>query len=399
MTTTLLSATAWKSNIWKLYLFFFFQGLVFAYVIERLFGLERGLTVQDMVYVEVAYAAIVLLLEVPTGALADRWSRKKMIIISAIFSFFEFFILIFAHNIWMFILSACAAAIGGAFASGTINALFYDSLKAIDQEKEYEKVLGRSELFEALAGGIAAVFGAAIASRFSLTLPYIISLVSIIISIVIAFTLHDPPIKTSTEEVKFFEHIKDAWNIIRRNHALLFMIFYGIFVGSAWIYLDEYWQIYAQSVEVPIAAFGVVSLCFLGIRSICSMFAYKLKKILSYKTIFSILLLISTLSLITAGFIKSWWGILFLFLAYGTYYFTEPLLSGYIHHQIESKHRATVDSLYSLLLRFGSLGIGLAFGFVATQFSIFWGITFLGILLLVYALLYLPLQVKFLKKQ
>ena len=39
---------ALKANIWKMKAYWFCHSLIFAYVIERLFGLERGLNVQKI---------------------------------------------------------------------------------------------------------------------------------------------------------------------------------------------------------------------------------------------------------------------------------------------------------------------------------------------------------------
>jgi hypothetical protein len=47
-----------KSNVWKLYSYWFFHNLVFAYVIERLFWQQRGISVQQVVYTEIIYAAV-----------------------------------------------------------------------------------------------------------------------------------------------------------------------------------------------------------------------------------------------------------------------------------------------------------------------------------------------------
>lgn len=37
-----------KANLWKLRAYWFCHSLIFAYVIERLFRLERGLDIQQM---------------------------------------------------------------------------------------------------------------------------------------------------------------------------------------------------------------------------------------------------------------------------------------------------------------------------------------------------------------
>ncbi|MDK2931206.1 MAG: hypothetical protein PWR07_1337 [Bacillota bacterium] len=81
-----------RANISKLYAFWFFHNLVFAYVIERLFWAGRGITIPQVVYLEILYSVVVFLLEVPTGALADRFGRKPMMILGAVFSFGEMLI-------------------------------------------------------------------------------------------------------------------------------------------------------------------------------------------------------------------------------------------------------------------------------------------------------------------
>src|SRR5690554_5985350 len=89
-------------NVWKLYAFRFLSSLVPAYVIERLFWEERGMTIQMVVYTEIIFAITVLLFEVPTGIVADRWGRKQMMILSAVLGCFEFLILLFATEFWHF---------------------------------------------------------------------------------------------------------------------------------------------------------------------------------------------------------------------------------------------------------------------------------------------------------
>lgn len=56
------------------------------------------------------YSAVALLLEVPTGALADRIGRKPMMILGATFSFGELLILTYD---WSFGAFACAIFVVG----------------------------------------------------------------------------------------------------------------------------------------------------------------------------------------------------------------------------------------------------------------------------------------------
>ena len=53
-----------QSNIWKLYGYYFFHNFILAYVIERLYWEQRGMTIQHVVYTEIIYAVIIIILEI-----------------------------------------------------------------------------------------------------------------------------------------------------------------------------------------------------------------------------------------------------------------------------------------------------------------------------------------------
>ena len=156
-------------NIKLLYANRFFHNLVFAYVIERLFWQQRGMTVQMVVYTEIIYATTIIILELPTGILADKWSRKNMLVLGAALTCFEFPILIFAHSFWHFGIVVFIAGISTSFVSGSEYALLYDSLKCHNKENTFEKVLGRLLAFDFSAVVLAGLSGSFLASRFVLS--------------------------------------------------------------------------------------------------------------------------------------------------------------------------------------------------------------------------------------
>ncbi len=378
-----------RANVWKFYAYWFCHSLIFAYVIERLFALERGLSIQQMVFIEIIYAVVVMTLEVPTGAIADRWSRSKMMVISAFFIFFEFFVLIFAYDFWLFALSALSAAIGGALASGTSNALLYDSLKMTREESRFEKELARIGAFEAAAGLIAALAGGWIAVQFNLITTYVLSLIGVTAAFLIALTFRDPPVHTTTGEIEFSQHIKQAFSFIWSRKKILFVIIYGTVMGAAWIYVDEFWQIYAQETGFPVLLFGLFSGVLFFPETFGGFLAPLLNKYLKERSIYLLLLAISLMSMLSMSLIHTPFGLIFLFAAILSYYVTKPLVTGFLHHQTESKHRATVESFYALMFRLGGIIIGLPFGYISTEYSIFAGFAFLGGVLLLYGCIFL----------
>lgn len=136
-----------KLNVVLSYFIVFFHNLIFAYVIERLFSLSRGIDLQELALLEVVYCACVILLEVPSGYIADIWSRKKLMVIGAFLTCLEFAICIYAHSLWLFILATVVTGIGKAFTSGADNAILYDSLKLLKREESFKKTFERHKNF------------------------------------------------------------------------------------------------------------------------------------------------------------------------------------------------------------------------------------------------------------
>jgi MFS family permease len=387
-----------KSNVWKLYAYWFFHNLIFAYVIERLFWQQRGISVQQVVYIEIIYASVIILIEVPTGSLADKWSRKNMMVLSAVFCICEFLILIFAHNFWHFAAAVFIAAISKALSSGTSNALLYDSLKLIGEEKSFEKILGRIRFFDYSAATFAALIGSYAASKEGYVFNYWISLISVFVALIISFTLVEPNIKTSTEEKEFWTYIKTSFKFLKNQTSLKFVLLYGIIIATCLTYVDEFWQLYVKEVNIPVIYFGIISGASFLIVSISGIFAYKIKEKFSYKVIYSFLLVIFTTTLLISSYITSKIGLVFIFLMYSATGLIDPLVSGYLHHRTNSETRATVESFQSLASRIVIIVVGLIFGKLSTNYSVFIGFRFLGFFALLYSVYYLLFQFKYLKE-
>jgi predicted MFS family arabinose efflux permease len=374
-----------RSNIWKLRAYWFFHSLIFAYVIERVFAQSRGLSVQDMVSVEIVYAVATLVLEVPTGALADRWSRKYTLILSSVFVILEFFVLIFAHQLWLFWLSAVMAACGVALASGTANAFLYDSLQALEESETFEQQLGRIGVGESVAGLIGALGGAWVADRWGLTWPYGLSLVGTVMALGIGLSLREPPRSGYQDEDEppagnSWQHMQQAFHFLRVRPLLLRAVAYATVIGAMFVYVDEYVQLYLQSVGVPLVLFGVWYAVYMVGEASFRALSWRLKRY-GFKA-WGYLALGAAGGLSLAAMMPTFWGLIPLLGAFACMWMSQPLTTGYLHHQTPSSHRATVESCANLLTSLVSVGVGLTFGAIATHFDIFVGYRYLAVLLL-----------------
>lgn len=103
-----------------------------------LYLLGKGLSYTEAILLDTFSAVTSLVFEVPSGILADRYSRKKLIIIGEIIIFINFLILLVSSHYVVFVIGALLSGIGDACVSGTGEAFIYDSLL---QEKEEDKYL------------------------------------------------------------------------------------------------------------------------------------------------------------------------------------------------------------------------------------------------------------------
>jgi MFS family permease len=119
----------------------------------------RGLDIKYVFWLSVVWSVAALLSEIPSGILADRFGRKRTLILGAFFFLVFNVILMFANSPWHFALVfVCMASAFSCF-SGTEEALLRESLTELgiceEQNDRYGKQLASRVIFPvigALAG-------------------------------------------------------------------------------------------------------------------------------------------------------------------------------------------------------------------------------------------------------
>ncbi len=370
----------YRQNVWKLYAVRLFQSLIPAYVIERLFWEMRGMTIQQVIFTEIIFAVTIILLEIPSGVLADKWSRKNLLILGALLGSCEFAILLFANEFWHFALVVFLAGIGHSLTSGSETALLYDSLLLHDEQSKFEKYVGRMHAFDLSSATVAALCGGLIASHYGLELNYWLSLASMLVALFASLTLKEPTFKEQSEEaVPLIRYVQASLRFFRGNPGVSLVILTAMVTGSAISLLDEFWQIYVERLGMPVLYFGLLSAGLLILRLPGSLFAHLLVRRFSYRFLFSTVSLIFAAGFALAAAWKGFGGLAAFMVICLFSGIAEPLASGYLHHRIDSGMRATMDSFQSLGLNIVHSVIGLGFGYYATKLDIFGGYGFIAV--------------------
>lgn len=347
-----------KSFLRNYYISSTLYDFVFAYAIYTVFFSLNGLSVFQISLLLSWWAFTSVVLEVPSGALADHWSRRKMLIIAPVIKSLCFVIWFFAYgNIYLYGLGFLFWSIGSTFVSGTTEALLYDYLAHNNKKEEYEKILGRKKFYFYLGLAGADITGGIIA-YYSIGWTLIFSVIPLLLSAFFASLLREAPKEQSTEEIHYFDHIRQSYKEIKGSKTLFYLAVFA-FAISIFEDLEELDQLYYKLVNIPLLYFGILGAIYAVLRALGSKYAFKLK---GKKWVFYVFSFFAAVLLLLVGFYP---GIPMVVLLLVSYLFATPLITlnaAKIQHCIASdKSRATVTSAVSLLI--GLLGIVIIIGF------------------------------------
>jgi len=335
---------SYKSFLLNYYLTGFFYQFIFAYAIYTVLFNIRGLSVFQISLLLSWWALVGVLLEIPTGALADSWSRRKMLTIAPIIKSLCFVIWFFANgNFYLYALGFVFWSTGSSFVSGTTEALLYDTLTYAGKKDDYEKVLGRKKSYQWIAVALSTLSGGFIASQ-NLDWAIIFSVAPLILSALFASQLKDVPKVETTGETHYLEYIRIAFNEIKTNRILLYLFVYLLAI-SLFGGLEEFDQLYFQLAKLPLFAFGIAGFLWSASNAIGAYYAYKLKRFASVSY------LLPFLSGILLVFVAKYPSIPMIGLLFASYLITPPLkvlVESSIQHNISSVSRATVTSVSHL---------------------------------------------------
>ena len=149
------------------------EGFMLWVPIEKLFQTEIGFDAASIGLMAAAYAAVVHLLEVPTGILADRWSRKGILIASSVAAAASALIGGLSQSVGLYIVAAMVLGVYFALSSGTVDSVVYDTVvEETGSSDLYERSIGRVRVVESIALAGSALLGGVLAELTSPRLTY-----------------------------------------------------------------------------------------------------------------------------------------------------------------------------------------------------------------------------------
>ena len=378
-----------RSNIGRYYLATSLSAFAFYTPIIQLFYLVHGLTVFKIAILGVVWTVTRMILEVPSSVLADKWGRKRVMMISTIFTILQLITLIYSREYIFFVLASVWSAGAFAFLSGVDVAFFYDTLKSLKMEANFDKLWAKQQIYQQIPFTIA-FLASGVLFNISPSLPFKLSLLFMIPSAIMIAMLTEPKFHKPVEEVKPLANFKQSVQLIFNNQHLKFILLFTLIFSLGSDYSYGYGQVYLNQMSMPVVLFGVVFVFKSFLCTVSANAVSPLRKKISDRGLFGFqIIAVAVLLFImvaTNNFVVGAFCFALTAIPYG---FFEISKSSYMHRQIESHRRATVGSLISFFVAVMFLILEPIFGRLADGYSIKLPFLIIAVIMSVYSVYYL----------
>ncbi len=369
----------------------------FYYPVFSILFLDFGLTLAQFALLNAVWAATIVLCEVPSGALADSFGRRNLLVFAGALMVVEIALWAFVPRdnldllFWAFVLNRVLSGMAEAAASGADEALAFDSLQQ-HGGGDWGRVLERQTQLQSAGFVVAMTLGGIlydpellqqlcqwvglswrITSETTLRLPIYFTLVTAIMTLVTTLRMHEVDVRDDRSKA-CSQPIRTAMRLVwqtgrwlLRTPFVLVVMLFALLCDSVIKMIMAMDSQYYRVIEIPEALFGVFG-------SLLAMFGFVMPGLARRLTVhrsplFNLLLTATAIQLGLVGicFVWPWAGLLPALLLFSSLYLVGFFTSYYLNQAISSGQRATVLSFKGLFLNLGYGGIGLLYALLLAR--------------------------------
>jgi len=370
----------------------------FYYPVFTILFLDFGLTLEQFALLNAAWAASIVLLEVPSGALADIIGRRNLLVATGILMVIEIALLCFIPMgnpqllFAIFLFNRVLSGAAEAAASGADEAIAYDTLKKEGDMRDWPRVLEKQMRIQSIAYIGAMSLGAAvydptlmqrlvdalglnihltqaITLRFPLYLTFMMAILTLLTTLKLqeerpSFKPEcDPSEYCAKSIIQAFKLTLQAGGWILKTPFALVIILAGLMFDNCIRMVLTLGSQYYRLINLPEASFGLIGSGFAMLGLIIPWLAYKLVNRHSPAYNLGIMAMVSIIGLIGITFFWPIIGLLPVALLSVVMYLGRFFQSHYLNRITASHQRATV-------LSFKGLSFNLAYGLIGVLYSI-----------------------------
>jgi MFS family permease len=234
---------------------------------------EQGLSTGQISLLLVVWSAVAFLLEVPTGALGDRFSRRHVLAVAQLFRAAAFLLWWLVPTFEGYAVGFVLWAIESAMTSGTFEALVYDELRARGEDADYARLLGRAESASLLGVVVGGLLSAPLVTLGFAPVLWASALASILTGgVALSFPTASAVMRTA--ERRYLTHLREGVGVAMRDRAVRrILLFSAAMLGLGAI--DEFFPLLLRDAGIANPEISIwIAVACLG-AGIASLVAYR----------------------------------------------------------------------------------------------------------------------------
>ncbi|GAA1715216.1 MFS transporter [Kribbella yunnanensis] len=343
------------------------QDFIPLYPLYQLLFTDHGLSTAQISTLFVIWSATGFVVEVPSGAWADSYSRRKLLILGALIGAAGYAAWIVLPTYAGFALGFVLWGISSALISGTYEAFVYDELAARSLTARYATLLGRARSASFILNLAATALASPLFALGGYALAAAVSILSNLTQAIVAWILPEAPRATrQSEGTSYIAMLRSGLTEVLTTRTVRRAVVLTALVAGL-LSFDEYFPLLAREIGtptpiVPLLIAGTVAAQAIG--GALAGPAYKLPA-----ATFAGALGITAILIATGALSRSAWGFLPIALGYGVMQLVIVVADARLQDAITGPARATVTSVAGLFSGIFAIAVYAGFALGSVWFT------------------------------
>ncbi|MEU8222922.1 MFS transporter [Kribbella sp. NPDC048915] len=353
------------------------QDFIPLYPLYQLLFADHGLSAAQISTLFVIWSATGFVLEVPSGAWADSYSRRKLLILGALLSAVGYAAWITLPSYAGFALGFVLWGMSSALISGTYEAFVYDELAARERTAHFPTLLGRARSASFVMNLAATALAAPLFGLGGYVLAGVVSVVSCLMQALVAWSLPEArPVEAARESDEpgaraafgnYLHMIRSGVTEVLTSRAVRRIVVLVAVLGG-FLSFDEYFPLLARETGattgvIPLLIAGTVAAQAIGGALAGPAYRLPAATFAIGTAVVAVLMAVGALS-------GSAWGFLPIALGYGALQLVIVVSEARLQDAITGPARATVTSVSGLFGEFAAIAVYGGFALGSVWFTI-----------------------------
>ena len=371
----------------RVYAFSFFDAFILIYPLYTLLFVRSGISPAGVGVLLGVWSTTAFVLEAPTGVLADRVSRRWLLVLAQVLRAAGYGVWLLVPTFLGFLVGFMLWGVKSALTSGTFQAMVYDHMKAAGREQDYGRVIGRTKSASHIGIMLASLAAAGAVRLGGYKLVLVMSIAAGVVAAAAVATFPAARVHTAHETERPLAILRDGLEVILSDGlALTLVVFVAIAHGFGGA-IDEYFPIFGSLAPLPLAGVPIFMALISATQALAALFVHRFER-LPLAALYGLFTLTGVL-MAAAAMILGFASLALLCAFSGVYAIVSTHVEVKIQQLIPSAVRATATSVQGVVVEIATLAMYFGFGLVAQYVSYDRAFLGFGLAIVVIGLAYL----------